>query len=143
MSATDKKRVETIKGLRDFADFLEANPDASVPFSGLLAMDFPQSKAEMATTAKGLGGHWEKTDRVDGQFQLKRNFGPWCEYRLSISREAVCERIVKGTREITLTEADPAALAEAVAALPQIKRTETVEDVEWVCPPSLLSEVAS
>jgi hypothetical protein len=139
MSLTDEKRAETIKGLRDFADFLEANPEASVPFSGLLAMDFPQSKAEMATAAKGLGGHWEKTDRVDGQFQLKRNFGPWCEYRLSINREAVCERIVKGTREITLTAPDP----EAIAALPQIERTETVEDIEWICPPSLLSEVAS
>lgn len=40
MSAIDEtmKRAEAVQGLRDFADFLEAHPEMSDPFSGTLAL---------------------------------------------------------------------------------------------------------
>lgn len=49
------------------------------------------------------------------------------------SRSEVCERVVKGTREVTKEVPDP----EALKAVPKVTVTETVEDVEWVCMPIL------
>lgn len=48
-------------------------------------------------------------------------------------RGEVCERIVTGTREVTKEVPDPKALAE----VPKVTVTETVEDVEWKCTPLL------
>jgi hypothetical protein len=47
----------------------------------------------------------------------------------------VCERVVVATREVEMEEPDPV----AVAALPKVTRTVTVEDVEWKCAPLLTS----
>lgn len=48
-------------------------------------------------------------------------------------REQVCVRRVVGTREVTEEVPDP----DAVAALPTVTVTKTVEDVEWDCSPLL------
>ncbi len=48
---------------------------------------------------------------------------------LSAFRDDVCERIVTGTHQVTETGKDP----EALAAVPEIEVTKTVEDVEWRC----------
>jgi len=54
-------------------------------------------------------------------------------------RAQVCERVVVGTREVEVEEADPA----AVAALPKVKHVKVIEDVEWVCSPALLADDTS
>ena len=54
------------------------------------------------------------------------------------NREAVCERVVTGTREVTKEVPDP----EALASVPKVTVTETVEDVEWRCHPILDEAVA-
>lgn len=46
-------------------------------------------------------------------------------------REAVCRRVVTGTREVTKTVPAPGA--------DTVEVTETVEDVEWVCDEPLLA----
>lgn len=48
-------------------------------------------------------------------------------------RAEVCERVVKGTREVVKEVPDP----DALKAVPKVTVTETVEDVEWVCKPIL------
>lgn len=134
-----EQRADTISGLRAFADFLEANPKVGMPFGSVLTLNSVDDAAGMAAEAKGMGGRWEKFEGVEGLFQLRRDFGPCASHRISTKRANVCERIVKGTCEVTVTEPDQA----AVDALPKVTRTETVEDVEWVCPESLLAVVAA
>lgn len=48
-------------------------------------------------------------------------------------RGEVCERVVVGTREVTEEVPDP----DALAAVPRVTVTKTVEDVQWVCKPLL------
>ena len=50
-------------------------------------------------------------------------------------REEVCERKVTVVTE-EVEEVDP----EALAALPKVMVTREVEQVEWICPPSLLAD---
>jgi heme-binding NEAT domain protein len=52
---------------------------------------------------------------------------------VSVDREEICERIVTGTREVTVEVPDP----EQLAAVPTVSVTKTVEDVEWICRPLL------
>lgn len=54
------------------------------------------------------------------------------------SREVVCERVVTGTHEETVTEPD----ADALAAVPKVTKTVVVEDVEWRCAPLLAAAEA-
>jgi hypothetical protein len=54
-------------------------------------------------------------------------------------RNEVCEKVVTGTREVTKEVPDP----EALAAVPKVTVTETVEDVEWRCHPILDAAVQS
>jgi hypothetical protein len=44
-------------------------------------------------------------------------------------RAEVCERVVVGTEEVEEEVPDP----EALAAVPKVKVTKTVEQVKWVC----------
>jgi hypothetical protein len=48
-------------------------------------------------------------------------------------RAEVCERVVVGTEEVEEEVPDP----EALAAVPRVKVTKTVEQVKWVCSPLL------
>lgn len=126
-------RADAIQGLRDFADFLEANEDASLP-SGLYALDYQWGKENLLARTRELGGLWNKKE--DGAyFSLVRHFGP-VRYEVYTTRSEVCERVVTGTRTVTREEYDPDALAQVP------KRTVTAEEeiVEWRCPPSLLAD---
>lgn len=53
-------------------------------------------------------------------------------------RDQVCEKVVTGTETVTRTVPDPTALA----AVPQIEVTETVERVEWICASLLAADAA-
>lgn len=66
------------------------------------------------------------------------HFGP-VAVRPYDSRDAVCERVVTGTREVTEEVPDP----DALASVPKVTVTKTVEDVEWVCKPLLDAAVQS
>jgi hypothetical protein len=59
--------------------------------------------------------------------------------KVTTYRDAVCERVVTGTREVTREVRDP----DALAAVPTTTVTETVEDVEWVCAPLTAPEQVS
>ncbi len=110
-------RQELINGLREFANFLEMNPEAPLPTPGIFDV-FMCSKSEMIAAAKIIGGKLTKHDYLHVMC-LRREFGP-IHYDLNIDREQVCEKIVTGTRVVP---AQPATLEHEE------------EIVEWRCKP--------
>lgn len=128
-----------IEGLRMLADLLEAKSDLPLPYDGsknspLLTMILHgDNRTELAAAVRALPCRLEKV--ADGDHFKLRGQLSGLHVQLLTYRKDICERVVTGTRQVEVTEPDPA----AVAALPKVTRTETVEDVEWICPPSLLA----
>jgi len=86
----------------------------------------PDQRETMRVLRRMIGGTWEKAG-YGYRFEITREWGTEDgEYTIRIDiegdRENVCQRIVTGTSERTIP---------AVEAQPE--RTETVEEVEWVC----------
>ncbi|MBP2704474.1 hypothetical protein JOL79_11675 [Microbispora sp. RL4-1S] len=140
-------RHEYIRGLRALADALENHPELPLPYQGShpnygrLSFHFLSSenpRAEMAAARRALGVPLEKDARDgDTYLDLKGNLHG-LYFLLTAFRKDVCERVVTGTREVEIEEPDPA----AVASLPKVKTTVTIEDVEWVCHPILAGAAA-
>lgn len=136
---TDAQRAA--RDLRLLADFLDANPD--LPGSLAYAFDsihvFPPGRDDVAAWARAVlraHGSVQKYQDSEKWAGLDVKFGEVVKLRVRIEREEVCERVVIGTREVTEEVPDP----EAVAALPKVAVTTTVEDVEWRCMPLLSGE---
>lgn len=127
------------QGLREFADWVEANEELIAWELGRADEDKPfhfnlyaTNRGDFLRYVKAAG---RGAKEVDGTwFHIVREFGP-VKLDVFCTRDLVCERVVKGTREVTKTIRDP----EALEAVPLVEVTETVEDVEWVCPPALLA----
>jgi hypothetical protein len=123
------------------AAFLRANPDIAAELCGetfrifLIPHDGVAAQmADFARRARRAGAVMTK-NVSDDYASAELAFG---DIRLDIytHREVVCERIIVATREETVEEPDP----EALAALPKVKRTQVVEDVRWECRPLLEAE---
>jgi hypothetical protein len=138
-------RADYVKGLRALADILEASPEVPLPYTGSVSEiainAFLHSKdpraAIVATVRAFTGVAWDKETRDgkgsdDSYFDMLGSLHG-LRLRLTSYRDAVCERVVTGTREVTETVKDPAKLAE----VPEIEVTKTVEEVEWRCAPIL------
>jgi len=110
-----------VKGLRDFADWLEANPDYP-ELNKVNGFTFVYNQDELRDCAKKLG----QAEKGWGTelFTLTKAFGP-VEFRTNIFRERLCERVV--TKKVI-----PAHTVEAQEAYEVPERTE--ETVEWQCP---------
>lgn len=132
-------------GLRQLADILDNHPEVPLPYEGpspdfgrfsfhFLSAENP--RAEMAAARRALGVPLEKKVRSDDTyFDLKGNLSG-LYFTMTAFRKDVCERVVLATREVEVTEPDPA----AVAALPKVTKKVTIEDVEWRCTPILASD---
>lgn len=142
-------RTEYIQGLRQLADILDANPDLPLPyamgtdgeFDSDRATFYLHSKADMVTFARCFPGPLSKEvdDRSEHYgFSLKGSLRG-LHLLASVARSEVCTRRVVATREVEVTKPDP----DAVAAVPTITVTETVEDVEWDCLPLLAERVSA
>lgn len=136
---TDARR-EYIAGLRALADLLEQHDELPLPWQGSGApMTFHflyggNEKDRLTAAIRAIGGKWTKDVR-DGEY------GDYFDatgklrglsIKLTAYRDAVCERVVKGTETVDVP---------AVEAQPS--RTETREIVEWVCAPLLAEAVSS
>lgn len=110
-------REEFIAGLREAADFLEANPALPTQSTPITINVFVETKAELAAIART--GQWDKSGN-DNHFWIKREVGA-ISYEVNIARSKICRRVVTGTRVVPAREA------------------EVVEDVEWVCDEPLLA----
>jgi hypothetical protein len=92
--------------------------------------DHDAQKETALAVVRAMGGKWNKNPGHLFGFRTSRN---GVDYHVTVDREAVCRRVVTGTREVTTTvPADDA---------PTVQVTETVEDVKWVCEP-LLNDAA-
>jgi hypothetical protein len=136
-----EKRAAYIKGLRTLASALEDHPEIPLPYEGtgtrLTFNDFltgDDPRAAMAETARLLPCTWSKQfwgsedEPSNSYFSLVGEIAG-LKVELISFRNAVCERVVTGTREVTEKVKDPAALAE----VPEVEVTRTVEDYVWDC----------
>lgn len=130
--------------LNQIAAVLKSNPDLvqHVRHTPLLNVNIPISTAAdqraaiaAMTRAALLHGATAKKQPYgtgDTLFGAKLTFGP-ISLHVYGDRDQVCERVVVGTREVTEEVPDP----EALAAVPKVTVTRTVEDVRWECRPLL------
>lgn len=125
-------------GLREFADWIDEHADelndsdiGNFSPPGKVYW-FTHSREQFAKAVRILGRGAKTKD--EQWFNVTRDFGV-VELEATCARHTVCERVVRGTREVTKTIRDP----EALEQVPLVEVTEIVEDVEWVCPPALLA----
>lgn len=121
------RNQKLIDGIRNLANFLEANPQLPRNYGEVRLLTFPDDLAE---AAKGMGFLEKKT--AGAYFSLVKRFGQDVSFEFLKSREQVCERVVTGTKVI------PAKEAYLVPAEPE----KTVEVFEWKCPDSILEAAA-
>lgn len=142
---TESTRREFTEGLRQIADFLDDHPEVPLPWLNssetgtfrptlpIILVDKDGQKETLAAIARAMGTA-EKNVRgnLPDRFYLYRQFAG-IALAVNAARDQVCERVVTGTREVEVEEPDPVALAQ----VPTVKKTVTIEDVEWDCKPLL------
>jgi len=138
----DTERARYIDGLRTLAAVLEANPDIPLPLAGrvssrmtMMFLSDATAREQMAAAARAFPCTWTK--RVSGKneefFDLRGTVGA-LNVALTALRDAVCERVVVGTTEVTEDEVVTEAVTRPV--------TKTVDVVEWRCSPLLAPRAA-
>jgi hypothetical protein len=86
-------RARLITGLRDLAEYLEANPDVPAPFN-IDVMVFPHREhdaamcAEIDRVAKILGAHPADERAESGHYTVTRSFGPVTYSAIAILADA-------------------------------------------------------
>lgn len=139
-----KAAQEQAAGLRALADMVEQNPEITEVLrylhlaTHIFAEDDP--KAQLATFAKTTARYAAKVEKnfTTGFASVVANFGG-VQVSVQADRDEVCERVVTGTETVTKAVPDP----EALAAVPTVEVTETVETYEWICRPLLGESVSS
>lgn len=132
-------RTQYIDGLRELADLLDKHDDLALPSSGnttelvIHFLSTADPKGDLQRFARLVPGKVDKRIWAS-YFDLEVKLGgpDGLTLRASAMRDAVCERVVTGTREVTEMVPDPKVSVQLVEV------TKTVEDVEWQCG-SLLS----
>lgn len=141
-SLTDPEaRSAYAAGLRHLADVIESDPDCPYPQGPInLFIHSGDSQAEIAARLRRAlgGGKWEKKEAVGGGYLTLDGMCVGVPIDLWLDRDAVCERVVVGTEEVTevipaVTEAD---------LRPEQTITRTVEHVEWRCSPLLADDTS-
>lgn len=130
---------EVAHGLRELADWIEANPDN--PAARAIAHNMTAigtgtitfNADEFHQMAAALGGERVK-EATDDYMIVTRRFGPVLT-RVRRWRETVC------VAKVVRTEIEEIPARDAIPAQPA--RTVEREIIEWECPPVLAAEVAS
>lgn len=143
-------RADYIAGLRALADLLEQHDELPLPTHGsespLAWWIWPHAvedpKATLATLVRLIPGAKSKSvgegSAGNSWFTVTAQLHG-LTIDINTYRNQVCNRVVIGTREVTEEVPDP----DAVAAVPTVTVTKTVEDVEWVCEPLLADREAA
>jgi hypothetical protein len=136
---TDRpERSEYVSALRTLADLIEQHDELPVPY-GIdaqwidCALSHEDQRRSAQAFVRAVPGPVTKGVR-DSAFDLDGEIGP-IRVAMILSRDAVCTRVVRKVREVTEEVPDP----EALAAVPTVTVTKTVEDIEWVCEPLMRS----
>ena len=135
--------ITTSALLRQAADLIDANPDLPVPVvtsysSGTVNVGWQlmnsdakdAQKSAVRKIVKTIGGKWDKREGGDVLYLSRKIDG--LELTIFVDREQVCERIVTGTKTVTI----PAKPAERA-------RVVEVDEVEWRCEPVLAEAVSA
>ena len=123
--------AETIRGLRELADWLEKRPTLPKFLSiSTACIDALCSRAELADYARMFGACDKRAE--SDFFIIEKHFSGGVSINAHGARRAVCEKVVIGTRTIP---------AMPERTLPATE--ERVEEItEWRCPESLLAPKA-
>lgn len=108
---TTEDRDNTIRGLRELADFLESHPLVPAPYKPSLNV-FTNTETEIPAIARCAS--WEKV-YLDCWFTLARKFSGDVTLEVNVPRKQVCRKVRTGER--------------VVPAQPE----RIVEEFEWVC----------
>ena len=123
--------AEYATGLRELAAFIEAHEDIPVPLSINCAtfahLPKDEQKSHAAHVAKELGYVYKETYGTN--LQLVHKFNELITYQVWYDRDALCERVVTGMRDVP-EQFLPAREETLVPA-------HTEEIVEWHCAPIL------
>lgn len=112
--------ADLIRGLREFADFLESRPTAPTPYFSTINA-FVGSKADLADAARAMAPC--QKSHYDKWIYVRRVFGPF-SYDVNLAKQESCEGKVVGVRHV------PEVVTPA--------RDEEI--VEWDCAPILAIE---
>ena len=125
-------RKEFVESLRNLADFFEQHEEIRLPLTTHITVfpNYSESKQQFRDFCRAIGGKIEKQFGDDVMYADKP-FGNLFILRFMAYRDAVCERVVVGTKVLPATE------ERIVPAEPE----REVEIVEWRCG-SVLAEVA-
>ena len=128
-----EKQLAAVKGFRDLADLLEAQPALAemVGFPTIYLFHYGDDTREFARKALSMGDITKESG--DTWFNVLREFGP-VTLKLCARHEQVCEKVVIDSQEVEVEELDPVLAKEALASVPMIKTTKVVERTEWKCP---------
>lgn len=140
---TTTERDNYVAGLRALADLLDDHPELPLPNTGrsnafdwwIWDHDVEDPKATLAEIVRLIPG---AKNKVVGEAAGSSWFTVEATLRglridVNANRATVCQRVVTGTREVVEEVPDP----DALAAVPTVSVTKTVEDFEWVCEPLL------
>lgn len=134
-NSTADTRTAYTDGIRRLADWLDANPQIDLPWSGgqydPIQIGAWVTKDQLAAIIKALPGKVDKDYSADNVVRVNATFGD-LHVTAYAGRSEVCERVVTGTETVTVP---------AVEAKPE--RTETRDVVEWRCHPILGDEAVS
>lgn len=136
-------RAAVAAGYRRLADLIESeqapipiNPQVSLFLShGAVPIDEQPVAARELMRALG-GGKYAKDTSSSGGDLILRGMCGGLPVDIWVTRDAVCERVVTGTREVVET----VPVGEDTRPVETITRTEDV--VEWVCSPLLAADEA-
>lgn len=140
----EEKVREWVRGIRQLADFVEANPE--MHDGGVNALTLwcyvggTDARDAMAAAARVMAPVEKVVEDYDpSTFRLRKTFGPH-ELTVFTNRANVCERRVIGT-EVVEVEGYSDEDQAKIDAIPKVTRTETRELVEWECSPLLGGEL--
>ena len=123
------ERRKVIQGLRDFADFLENNPEVKAPAASNSYFVLVRTVQELVIATKLLGDATKGAD--DTSFYVERDFGTFkVQYFLPRGNVCTAKTVTKITKMNRI-------LVPAVTEEVDVE----VEATEWDCPKSLLELV--
>jgi len=123
------EREKYIAGLREVADYFEANPQVDLYTFGRLFCSFPDSKDQFLRTCKTLGNFKKKWD--DYHLSAVKTFIGGHEVHVMRDRKEFCTKVV------TPVEVPATAEQNIEAYTVPARAAHTKEEVSWECPDDL------
>lgn len=138
-----EERGQFIAGLVAMADLLAKHPDINVNFSSAFDLFVYADNAEALRKKIRALGPSEKWS-TDHSVGVRRAFGPH-HVTVFAAKSVTCQRVVTGRQPVTRTAQKRDELpadAREVREVTVIQYTIDQDQVEWVCPDSLLAATA-